>query len=222
MIALRAEIDAQTQVNDEQQIPPSTNYVELKVATQNIISAPQIFNQKRLVPSWCQSIVSGTPLIVYGIRDEYGHVKSIQQVKTDHIPDRVGQNILNKDKYLMFLSEMLSWIKSIVSEGVAAVYEFQWDSNAPGRGVTAESLQNESDGDTALHDANSFLPEWYVDEMEGYFMRKQWQSPHTSEEDISEDYDGESSSLLAEELFDRQSSRYSPGRRRKRTDKTIR
>ena len=99
---------------------------------------------------------------MYGIRDYDGHVTSIEHARTDDIPDRVGRENLDPEKYLLFLSDILSWIKSIVCvEDITSVYAFQWDPNAPGRGVTANAL---------LRDAgNTFLPEWYVREMEDYF-----------------------------------------------------
>ena len=132
------------------------------MTTETIARAPWAFTRKRLLPWWCQSIVSGTPLIIYGIRDYDGHVKSIEHVRTDVIPDHVGRENLDEENYMLFLSDMLSWIKNIVCvEDVAVVYAFQWDSNTPSRGVTA----------TALRDVNSFLPEWYVNEMEDYFAR---------------------------------------------------
>lgn len=136
--------------------------MELKVTTETIVRAPWAFERKRLVPWWCQSIISGTPLIVYGVRDYDGHVRSIDHVRTDEIPDRVGRENLDPEKYLMFLSDILTWIKYIVCvEDYTSVYAFQWDPNAPGRGVTANAL---------LRDAgNTFLPEWYVREMEDYF-----------------------------------------------------
>ena len=136
--------------------------MELKVTTETIVRAPWAFERKRLIPWWCQSIISGTPLIVYGIRDYNGHVTSIEHAKTDDIPDRVGRENLDPEKYLMFLTDILTWIKGIVSvEDTTSVYVFQWDPNAPDRGVTANAL---------LRDAgNTFLPEWYVREMEDYF-----------------------------------------------------
>lgn len=136
--------------------------MELKVTTETIVRAPWAFERRRLVPWWCQSIISGTPLIVYGIRDYDGHVSSIDHVRTDEIPDRVGRENLDPEKYLKFLSDILTWIKYIVCvEDYTSVYAFQWDPNAPGRGVTANAL---------LRDAgNTFLPEWYVSEMEDYF-----------------------------------------------------
>ena len=136
--------------------------MELKVTTETIVRAPWAFERKRLIPWWCQSIISGTPLIVYGIRDYNGHVTSIEHAKTDDIPDRVGRENLDPEKYLMFLSDILTWIKGIVSvEDTTSVYVFQWDPNAPDRGVTANAL---------LRDAgNTFLPEWYMREMEDYF-----------------------------------------------------
>ncbi|KAJ7382164.1 hypothetical protein OS493_036716 [Desmophyllum pertusum] len=83
-----------------------------------------------------------------------------------------GEKILMKKNYMLFLSDMLSWIKNIVCvEDVAVVYAFQWDSNTPSRGVTA----------TALRDVNSFLPEWYVNEMEDYFARV-WRQQRRKEE----------------------------------------
>ena len=136
--------------------------MELKVTTETLVRAPWAFERKRLVPWWCQSIISGTPLIVYGIRDYDGHVTSIEHARTDDIPDRVGRENLDPEKYLMLLSDILTWIKGIVCvEDATSVYSFQWDPDAPGRGVTANAL---------LRDAgNTFLPEWYVREMEDYF-----------------------------------------------------
>lgn len=157
-IVLRAEIDAQTQVLDELQIP---DYVELKVATETIVRAPWAFKRKRLVPWWCQSIVSGTPLIVYGIRDYDGHVKRIRQVRTDEIPDHVGHENLDKERCLLFLSDVLSWMKDIVlEEDVTEVYAFQWDPNTPANSVTVNVLRDAEGG---------FLPDWYFNEMEDYF-----------------------------------------------------
>ena len=136
--------------------------MELKVTTETLVRAPWAFERKRLVPWWCQSIISGTPLIVYGIRDYDGHVTSIEHARTDDIPDRVGRENLDPEKYLMLLSDILTWIKGVVCvEDATSVYAFQWDPDAPGRGVTANAL---------LRDAgNTFLPEWYVREMEDYF-----------------------------------------------------
>lgn len=149
------------QSTDDERIPRS-NYVELKITTETIVRAPWAFNRKRLVPWWCQSIVSGTPLIVYGIRDYNGHVRSIEHVRTDDIPDRVGRENLDAEKYLMFLNDVLSWIMNIVcAKDTGAVYAFQWDPNTPGRGVTANALSPDAD--------SAFLPEWYVNEMEDYF-----------------------------------------------------
>ena len=136
--------------------------MELKVTTETIVRAPWAFERKRLVPWWCQSIISGTPVIVYGIRDYDGHVTSIDHVRTDDIPDRVGRKNLDPEKYLLFLSDILTWIKSIVCvEDITSVYAFQWDPNAPDRGVTANALLRDP--------GNTFLPEWYVREMEDYF-----------------------------------------------------
>ena len=146
------------QALDELQIP---DYVELKVTTENIVRATWAFKRKRLVPWWCQSIISGTPLIVYGIRDYDGHVKRIQHVRTDEIPDEVGHENLDKDGCLMFLSDVLSWMKDIVfEEDTMAVYTFQWDPNAPANGVTVSPLRDTQ---------STFLPDWYLNEMEDYF-----------------------------------------------------
>ena len=141
-----------------------SDYVELKITTETIVRAPWAFNKKRLVPWWCQSIVSGTPLIVYGIRDYDGHVKSIEEVRTDEIPDRVGRENLDKDKYLLFLSDMLSWIKNAVCVNDGVVYMIQWDPNAHGMGITANVLAGDAD--------DAFLREWYVSEMEDYFRQQ--------------------------------------------------
>ena len=98
---------------------------------------------------------------MYGIRDYDGHVRRIEHVRTDEIPDRVGRENIDKEEYLLFLRDMMSWIKDIVSaEDVTAVYAFQWDPNAPANGVTASALRDVE---------NSFLPEWYLNEMEDYF-----------------------------------------------------
>lgn len=164
---------------DDEQIPRS-NYVELKVTTDTIVRAPWAFKRKRLVPWWCQSVVSGTPLIVYGIRDYDGHVTSIEHVRTDDIPDRVGRENLDAEKYLMFLNDILSWIKNIVCvEDTAAVYAFQWDPNASGRGVTCNALLRDAE--------NAFLPEWYVNEMEEYFARVSEQKRRKGEKRKMED-----------------------------------
>lgn len=164
---------------DDEQISRS-NYVELKVTTETIVRAPWAFKRKRLVPWWCQSIVSGTPLIVYGIRDYDGHVTSIEHVRTDDIPERVGRENLDAEKYLMFLNDVLSWIKNIVCvEDTAAVYAFHWDPNAPGRGVTCNALLRDPD--------NAFLPEWYVNEMEEYFARVSEQRQRKGEKRKMED-----------------------------------
>ena len=99
---------------------------------------------------------------MYGIRDYDGHVTSIEHARTDDIPDRVGRENLDPEKYLMLLSDILTWIKGIVCvEDSTSVYAFQWDPNAPDRGVTANALLRD--------DENTFLPEWYVREMEDYF-----------------------------------------------------
>ena len=99
---------------------------------------------------------------MYGIRDYDGHVTSIEHARTDDIPDRVGRENLDPEKYFMLLSDILTWIKGIVCvEDTASVYSFQWDPNAPGRGVTANALMRDA--------GNTFLPEWYVREMEDYF-----------------------------------------------------
>ncbi|KAJ7382153.1 hypothetical protein OS493_036703 [Desmophyllum pertusum] len=151
-IALRAEVDAQTQSSDEQQIPP-LNYVELKVTTE-----ASILSVSKLVHWWCQSIVSGTPLIVCGIRDKDGHVKKIEHVKTDDIPDRVGRGSLDKERYLLFLNDVLTWMKNVVrEEDVVAVFRY-----APGKNVTASVSPRDPQ--------NAFLREWYVNEMEEYFV----------------------------------------------------
>ena len=127
------------------------NYVELKVTTEaGIVSA------RKLVPWWCQSIVSGTPLIVCGIRDGNGHVKSIEHVRTDDLPDRVGRGNLDKERYLLFLNDMLSWIKDVCEESVTVEYRY-----APGLRVTADVLPRDS--------KKAFLRDWYVKEMDEYF-----------------------------------------------------
>ena len=108
-------------------------------------------------------MVSGTPLIVYGVRDYDGHVKSIEGITTEEIPDRVGQQNLDKEKYLLFLSDMLSWIKNAVCVNEeAAEYMIQWDPNAPRMGVTANLLPRDTEN-------AGFLRDWYVSEMEDYF-----------------------------------------------------
>lgn len=141
-------------------------YVELKITTDTIVRAHWAFNKKRLVPWWCQSIAAGVPLIVYGIRDYDGHVRCIQEVKTEEIPDRVGLENLDRDKYLLFLSDMLSWIKNDVCRKEDDVYIISWDPNAHGMDVTVTA-------DLAPRDTeNSFLRDWYVREMEDYFFRR--------------------------------------------------
>ena len=140
--------------------------MELKVTTETIVRAYWAFNQKRLVPWWCQSVVAGTPFIVYGIRDYNGYVKTIQGIRTDEIPDRVGLENLDKDKYLLFLSDMLSWIKNTVcAEEDGTVCMIEWDPNTQGTGVTAKVLPRDED--------NAFLRDWYVNEMEDYYAEQQ-------------------------------------------------
>ncbi|KAJ7382165.1 hypothetical protein OS493_036717 [Desmophyllum pertusum] len=69
------------QILDEQQIPRS-NYVELKVTTETIFSrSVGLHSKAACFPGGVQSIVSGTPVIVYGIRDYDGRVKSIEHVR---------------------------------------------------------------------------------------------------------------------------------------------
>ena len=141
-------------------------YVELKITTDTIVRAHWAFNKKRLVPWWCQSIAAGVPLIVYGIRDYDGHVRCIQEVKTEEIPDRVGLENLDRDKYLLFLSDMLSWIKNDVCRNEDDVYIISWDPKAHGMDVAVKA--NLLPGDTE----NSFLRDWYVREIEDYFSRR--------------------------------------------------
>ena len=142
--------------NDQQ-----PEYVELKVATERISQSDQVFKRKKLVPWWCQSVVAGTPLIVYGARDNDGHVKSIRAVRTDEIPGIVGLENLDKDKYLWVLSELLSWIKNTVCREDHKVYAIQWDPEAREMDVTARVLPGD--------DSNKFLNDWYVSEMEAYY-----------------------------------------------------
>ena len=150
-----------------------SEYVELKVTTETIVRAHWAFNQKRLVPWWCQSVVAGTPLIVYGTRDYYGHVKTIQGIRTDEIPDRVGLENLDKDKYLLLLSDMLSWIKNTVCvEEDGTVYMIEWDPNSQGTGVTAKVLPRDLD--------NAFLRDWYINEMEDYYARSRREQQRSS------------------------------------------
>ena len=139
--------------------PPE--YVELKVATETIVHADWAFKQKRLVPWWCQSVVAGTPLIVYGTRDYDGHVKSISAVRTDEIPGIVGLENLDKDKYLLVLSEVLFWIENTVCREDHKVYAIQWDPEAKEMDATARVLP--------CDDSNKFLRDWYVSEMEAYY-----------------------------------------------------
>ncbi|KAJ7382154.1 decapping endonuclease targeting mRNA [Desmophyllum pertusum] len=106
---------------------PVLDYVELKVTTEENFQ-----NVKTLVPWWCQSIVSGTPLIVCGIRDKDGHVKKIEQVRTDDIPDRVGRGNLDKERYLLFLNDVLTWMKDVVrKEDVVAEFQYAPGSSVP-------------------------------------------------------------------------------------------
>lgn len=144
--------------------------MELKVTTETIVRAEWAFKQKRLIPWWCQSVVAGTPLIVYGIRDYDGHVKSIEGIRTDEIPDYVGLANLDKDKCLMYLSDILSWIKKDVCvEEKGFEYLIQWDPNTPGV-VTATVLPCGAD--------NTLLRDWYVSEMEDHYagVRQQQRS----------------------------------------------
>ena len=106
-------------------------------------------------------MVAGTPLIVYGARDNDGHVKSIRAVRTDEIPGIVGLENLDKDKYLWVLSELLSWIKNTVCREDHKVYAIQWDPEAREMDVTARVLPGD--------DSNKFLNDWYVSEMEAYY-----------------------------------------------------
>lgn len=63
--------------------------------------------------------------IVYGIRDYNGYVISIEYVKIDDIFDWVGWENFDLEKYLMFLSDILIWIKGIVFvEDIVLVYVF--------------------------------------------------------------------------------------------------
>lgn len=154
-----------------------SEYVELKVTTETIVRAHWAFNQKRLVPWWCQSVVAGTPLIVYGTRDYYGHVKTIQGIRTDEIPDRVGLENLDKDKYLLLLSDMLSWIKNTVCvEEDGTVYMIEWDPNSQGTGVTAKVLPRDLD--------KAFLRDWYINEMEDYYARPRREQQRSSENQV--------------------------------------
>lgn len=167
-IVLRAEVDAQTPSTGDQ----GSEYVELKVTTETIIHAEWAFKQRRLVPWWCQSIVSGTPLIVYGVRDYDGHVRNIDGIRTEEIPKYVGQENLDKDKYLFVLSEMLSWIKNDVCVVDHQVYTIQWNPNAKELGITA----NLSHG----NDSNKFLRDWYVTDMEDYYASSRAQVQRNS------------------------------------------
>ena len=149
-------------------------YVELKVATETIVHADWAFKRRRLVPWWCQSVVAGTPLIVYGARDYDGHVKSISAVRTDDIPEIVGLENLDKDKYLSVLSEVLSWIENTVCREDHKVYAIQWDPEAKEMDVTARVLP--------CDDSNKFLRDWYVSEMEDYYASFSAKLPEDSKD----------------------------------------
>ena len=149
-------------------------YVELKVATETIVHAHWAFKQKRLVPWWCQSVVAGTPLIVYGARDNNGHVKSIRTVRTNDIPGIVGVENLDKDKYLSVLSEVLSWIENTVCREDHKVYAIQWDPEAKEMDVTARVLP--------CDESNKFLRDWYVSEMEAYYASFRAKLPEDSKD----------------------------------------
>ena len=134
--------------------------------TETIARASWAFRRKKLIPWWCQSIISGTPIIVYGIRDYCGHVKSIKQIRTDEIPDCVQREAFHKQTYLHFLNDVLTWIKSIAcKDDPTAVYMFSWDPHAHDKFVTVSQLPPDSE--------TSFLRDWYVNQMEAFFQENQ-------------------------------------------------
>ncbi|XP_061701814.1 decapping and exoribonuclease protein-like [Syngnathoides biaculeatus] len=150
------EVDCR--LKDRDAPPAPACYLELKTsAVSRTDKQRSKFNRFKLLKWWAQSFLLGVPRVVAGFRNDDGVVVSVRTYRTAEIPRLVRDEPLpwTPAVCVNFCNEFLSYVKRVVTEdNPHVVYLF--------------SRKSRSDLTYSVHRDSpySFLPDWYVREME--------------------------------------------------------
>ncbi|XP_050393446.1 decapping and exoribonuclease protein isoform X3 [Patella vulgata] len=132
----------------------SNKYVEYKT-TRQIETRNQDINFRRfkLIKWWAQSYLVGISKIVCGYRDDQGIVHSLDEFKTQKIPDEAKDlyNPWKPNVCFNFLDQFLNFVKSAINtDNPKIVHILEW---SPGHDVVCQRTENEK---------YQFLPDWFI------------------------------------------------------------
>jgi RAT1-interacting protein len=104
-------------------------YIELKTS-RKMQRFDEYFYRVKLLKYWAQSFLPGIPRIIVGFRDDQGHVKEVQTIKTLDIPRMVRKyNYWDPNVCLTTLNNFIEWLLNIVQEDDPdVVYRISFDA----------------------------------------------------------------------------------------------
>ncbi|XP_014204303.1 decapping and exoribonuclease protein-like [Copidosoma floridanum] len=129
-------------------------FVELK--TNKIIRTEwQNNNYKRkLLKWWCQSFLVGIDNVICGNRTERGIVCKLEDIKVSSMP-KLAKNFWNASECLNFCNDFLNHVKTVVVRDYnECIYKFEYKLKDE---IEMQMLPSSSE--------LSFLPKWYVDQL---------------------------------------------------------
>lgn len=91
--------------------------IELKVT--RLLETPsnvRSFERFKLLKWYCQSFLSGVPLILVGFRDDEGHLRKMQFLRTLDIPKGLKEGHWDPNMCVKFLDSTLSWLMRMVPD----------------------------------------------------------------------------------------------------------
>ncbi|KAI8342809.1 RAI1 like PD-XK nuclease-domain-containing protein [Chlamydoabsidia padenii] len=119
---------------------PLQHYIELK--TSRLVENDRVrrsYERFKLLKFWAQSFLIGVPRVIVGFRDDDGHIKQVDELRTLDIPRQVRGNpgAWDPSVCLCFADKVLDWIADhVVANDPTITYSIKWQ--APWRDLTLE------------------------------------------------------------------------------------
>jgi hypothetical protein len=119
---------------------------------------PISVGEKRFCKWWAQQHPAGIPSIFVGWLQNGGVVQSVEEIPTEALFKRNGDNTCSPNVCSLFLESVLEWIKkTVVVDDPRVVYKLSW-SPPGGNPIMCELL-----GPVDEHER--VLPQWFVDKV---------------------------------------------------------
>lgn len=118
-IILGAEIDAiyDFKPNQDEDDDILSHYVELKCTKQIRSERDCLTFEKKLFRTWIQCFLIGVPHIIYGFRDDQYQLKTIEEYRTEEIPDLVSPSMRGKfSDSIRWYGCLIDWLKKTISD----------------------------------------------------------------------------------------------------------